>query len=353
MPYSAQKGRGFEGGSMTYGVCFEPYVGPWDGSQPVLFNAYSLDQVERMLYAVSKKFARIRTYGQGTFVWEGTPKIQDSNKYNIQAASTAGLKVSAGCYQQGANPGGDSINVAWTQTEIDYAIEQAYAYGNVDELIIGNESIWGPNSAGDITALLKYAKKKRTSEGFSATSLPVTTCQQWGVLAGVNNQQPSFEPTRKALIAMLEECENRVYANIYPYFDPTIATKIGQNPTEDHFQKVTKASYDGSLNALQTAFSDASVGLTIAIGETGWPTQGWQPTEPNPIGTVQYAQWYYDAVKSWSGTDIYYFEAFNEPWKGNESGTSSEAYFGLWTSEGTSSEPGQYTMTKITEIITV
>jgi hypothetical protein len=133
-----------------YGICFEPYVGPWVGGQPVLFNAYSPAEVAKLLAPLKAAgFARISTYGQGTFVWQGNPIVQDSNKWNIQAAAAAGMKCSAGCYQQGANPGGDSINVAWTETEINYAIAQAKAFpGIVDELVVGNECIWGPNSAG-------------------------------------------------------------------------------------------------------------------------------------------------------------------------------------------------------------
>ena len=108
-----------------YGIAFSPYVGPWVGGAPVLFNTYTLDQVTQLLTPVAKAFSLITTYGQGTFVWQTVPKIQDSNRLNIQAAKNVGLKVSAGCYQQGANPGNDSINVEWTKTEIDYALGQA------------------------------------------------------------------------------------------------------------------------------------------------------------------------------------------------------------------------------------
>ena len=106
-------------------------------------------------------FSLITTYGQGTFVWQGVPNIQDANRFNIQAAKTAGLKVSAGCYQIGADSQTDSINVEWSKTEIDYAIQQAKTYGNVVDLVIGNECIWGPNSTQAIIDLIAYAKSKR------------------------------------------------------------------------------------------------------------------------------------------------------------------------------------------------
>jgi hypothetical protein len=108
-----------------YGVAFEPYVGPWVGDGPVLYNVYTLDQVSQLLKPVAEHFSLITTYGQGIFVWQGVPQIQDANRLNIQASSAAGLKVSAGCYQQGADSNNDSFNVEWTKTEIDYAIQQA------------------------------------------------------------------------------------------------------------------------------------------------------------------------------------------------------------------------------------
>jgi exo-beta-1,3-glucanase (GH17 family) len=325
------------------GVCFEPYVGPWDGSQPVLFNTYTLDQVTDLLKPVAKKFSLIRTYGQGTFVWEGTPRIQDSNQYNIAAAKAAGLDVVAGCYQQGADPGGDSINTAWTQTEIDFAIQQAHTHGNVVGLTIGNECIWGPHSTNQITQLIKYAKTKRKALGFDETTLPVTTVQEWGVLAGVHGG-----PQASEIKTMLSECEGAVYANVYPYFDPNIAAKL-TGVSKDQFVEIVTDSFTGSVTALGDAFSAAGVTLPTFIGETGWPWEGTQPAQPAAIATKEFAQWYWDAAQSFLGEHDFYFEAFCEPWKGH----NSEAYFGLWEAEGSSTEPGNYTLTGEKAIITV
>lgn len=88
-----------------HGVAFSPYVGPWVSGAPVLFNTYTLEQVTRLLDPVAKNFSLVASYGQGTFVWQGVPNIQDSNRYITQAANNVGLKVSAGCYQQGADSG--------------------------------------------------------------------------------------------------------------------------------------------------------------------------------------------------------------------------------------------------------
>jgi len=333
-----------------YGVAFEPYVGPFVGSQPVLYNGYSLADVTALLQVVAPAFGRIATYGQGTFVWQGTPIVQDSNRLNIQAAAAAGLKVTAGCYQQGADPGGDSINVAWTQVEIDYALAQAQAYpGVVDELVIGTECIWGPNSAAAITTLIGYAKAQILALGLS---IKVSTRQEWGVLAAVSNLTPAYALTRQAILDLLAACDGFVYADVYPYFDSGIAAAIGPSPTKEQFGAAVTASFKGSYEALDAAFTANGVTTEARIGETGWPTSGTQPEQPAAIANKTYAQWHYDAISAYLASISvkgFVFEAYDEPWKGDAAGANSEAYFGIWTAQGSAQSPGQYTLTGETQ----
>lgn len=332
-----------------YGIAFEPYVGPWLADGPVYFNAYTLEQVKTLLKPVAEHFALITTYGQGTFVWQNMPMIQDSNKFNVQAASTAGIKVSAGCYQQGANQDTDTINVAWTKTEVDYAIEQAKMYNNtVVDLVIGNECIWGPNSTQAIIDLINYAKIKRAP--LTAAQLPITTRQEWGMLAGVDNPN---NPLRAKLLELLAACESQIYGTMYAYFDKNIADKIGQNPTQASFTAAVTASMNGTLSAFKKAFTDQGIGLEIRIGETGWPTQGSQKNQPNEfLANVRNAQWYYEAMVDWSDANnvkTVIFEAYDEPWKGWKDGTNSEAFFGIWKANGTANDRGHYTLNSVTQ----
>jgi exo-beta-1,3-glucanase (GH17 family) len=334
-----------------FGVAFEPYVGPWVGDGTVLYNAYSLDQVKTLLKPVAQHFSLIATYGQGTFVWQGKPIVQDGNRLNIEAASTAGLKVSAGCYQQGADQYTDTINVEWTKAEIDYAIEQAKKYNNVIDLVIGNECIWGPNSAQAIIDLINYAKGRRAP--LTAANLPITTRQQWGVLGGVDNTSPDYANMRQKLLALMAACESHVYANMYAYFDKDIASKIGQNPTQDSFTLAVTASMSNQLSGLKNAFSNQNIGFEIRLGETGWPTQGAQKDQPDAsLANVKYAQWYYAAMVAWANSNnvkTIIFSACDEPWKGPADGSNSEAFFGIWKADGTASDRSHYTLNGVTE----
>lgn len=334
-----------------FGVAFEPYVGPWVGGGPVFYNAYSLDQVTQLLKPVRDHFNLITTYGQGTFVWQNNPIVQDANRLNIQAAASLGLKVSAGCYQQGANDQGDSINVEWTKTEVDYAIQQAKQYGNVVELVIGNECLWGPNSTQAIIDLINYAKSQRAP--LTAANLPITTRQVWGVLAGVDNTSPQYAPMRQKLKDLLAACESHVYGNMYAYFDDGIAGKIGQNPSQASFTQAVTASMSSQLQAFRKAFANQGIGLEIRIGETGWPTQGSQPKQPAAyLASPTNAQWYYAAMADWSNANnlkTVLFSSFDEPWKGPADGSNSEAHFGIWKADGTAANQQSYTLNGVTQ----
>jgi exo-beta-1,3-glucanase (GH17 family) len=336
-----------------YGTAFQPYVGPWDAGGPVLFNTYTVDQVTQLLQAISPHFSLIATYGQGTFVWQGNPNIQDSNRLNIEAAKAVGLKVAAGCYQQISN---NAINIPWTQVEIDYAIQQAKQCGNVVELIIGNECLVDVNSTQAIIQLINYAKTQRTAAGFTPETLPITTRQRWDVLGGINNTSPDYAPMQQALSQLLKTCEGFVYANMYAYFDPNIANQIGTNPTQAAFTQAVTISMNNTLAALKTAFSAQQLTTEIRIGETGWPTSGSQSGQPNgAIANVQNAQWYAQAMQSWATANAIktiLFEAYDEPWKA-QGDANSETHFGLWQTIGTSSNQGQYTLTEVQQKVAI
>jgi hypothetical protein len=75
----------------------------------------------------------------------------------------------------------------------------------------------------------------------------------------------------------------------------------------------------------------------IHMGETGWATvDDHIYTTPGSGATDEIKmKLYYDAINQWAfqnNISCFYFEAFNEPWKGGELG--SESHFGLFTVDG-------------------
>jgi len=292
------------------GVNFQPYIGAWSGNPlaPPLFNSYTYDDVLTDLQTVKARgFASIKTYGVGTSPFSGNRENLDSNQYNVKAANALGLNVYLGANLQFAN---GSLDVVRTKMEIDLAISQAAADpGTVKTLIVGNESI-GVNgmTVADMVSLMDYAKTQRTAAGFTAATLPVTTVQQWGVLAGPANQ------------ALSQAAEGAIYANIYPFFDAN--TSIDNAIAQFH------TDYD----ALRTALNGFGLGsLPIAVGETGWATAGENPTNTIGMPTTANALRYFNDYVAQVTASTFFFEAFDEPWKANPQTASKsvEPHFGL------------------------
>jgi hypothetical protein len=131
-------------------------------------------------------------------------------------------------------------------------------------------------------------------------------------------------------------------------FRPHIPDQIAKNSSQDSFTQVVTNSMSRTLTALKNAFASQKVAAEIRIGETGWPTRGSQPALPKDfLASTQQAQWYYEATKSWSlstGIKTILFEAYDEPWKGSQDAANSEAFFGIWHADGTSSARNQYTL---------
>lgn len=166
------------------------------------------------------------------------------------------------------------------------------------ELVIGNECLWGPNSTQAIIELIDYAKSKR-APNFTESTLPITTRQKWDVLGGVSNTTPGYAAMRQRLLELLSACEGFIYANMYAYFDPSIAGQIGRDPNQVSFTQAVTNSMNATLAALKTAFLSQNVSTEIRIGETGWPSQGSQPAQPSDfLASAQQALWYYEAIKN-------------------------------------------------------
>lgn len=353
------------------GLGFQPYVGGFvNGNATTQFDGYSLDTVKALMQQLKNDgYTDVATYSQGSFYFGGqffgpTSPTAGSNKFNIQAAAAVGLGISAGVFQQGVN--GDGFNVADTTQEIAYILQQAQLYpGTVKEIIICNESIFGPNSLNQLNQLIASAIAMRNSTPvtpgsgtmFTSATLPITTRQRWDVIAGVNN---NANPLQGALKTLLTSVEGHVYANMYAYFDGGLPESYPTAPSDQGaFTTAVTNSMSGTLGALKTAFQAQGITTQVRIGETGWPTQGLRapPLSTAPaLGNLTLANWYFQAMKTWSASNsvpTVIFQAYDQPWQTVPAAQvpttpgSSEGFFGLYTANGTSTQT-TFTLTSIT-----
>lgn len=396
------------------GVAFEPYVGPAtdfsaNPKQFTLYSTYTYTQVLLLMGQIAQTglFQSLGTYTQGANLVNTTadPNQMDSYiingaaMYTIEAAKQMGFQVTAGAYVHNPDL---SILLAGTKVEIDYALKQASAYGNVMDIVVGNECIVGgtdpvPSTTSLIQAIDYAQNQRNTTTSFTATSLPVTTRQTYGVLSGVTLYQSTVDllngctncqSTYGTIGANFEGTNGHVYADVYPYYDQPIIDYLGANPgiSQSDFQTLVTnnpntvgsntTGIQPDLNGTISAFSSKSIVPQLWVAETGWATASTESnntqssTPPNnaPQANPTWAGWYYPDMQSWSYNNkssnslgyqipiVGYFEAFDEPWKYSAStGQGGEPNFGIWTANGTTttSPNQQYTITGFTQKYTL
>jgi len=81
------------------------------------------------------------------------------------------------------------------------------------------------------------------------------------------------------------------------------------------------------------------VSKPIHIGETGWASMssGFYGAEGSKACDEYKEALYYKHMRDWTnqtGMSCFYFEGFDEPWKGGDNTGNSEKHFGLFTVDG-------------------
>lgn len=337
------------------GIAFQPFVGPfvnptngWTG-----YSTYSYQQVLALMgpLAATQQFQVLSTYTQ--IGQPNTPYY--ASQYVIPAAKDIGMQVSAGVFVT-FNPTTGAITSpvdgSGNPVDLQPVLTAAAKYGNVIDVVVGNEDIvGGAHPAPSITALstlISTAKGLRngttnpiTGSAFTSSTLPITTRQVGGVYDIVN---PGFgdAAATAAMVALLGNVEGYAYGNFYPFFNtdviaaltcPTCTgykyTYIGMSATQAQFTSLVQQNMTDQYNPVATdvkTYVGASAPV-IRIGETGWGTQGITQA------STTYAGYYYSAMQGWSatatdpvtgGTGVpigTYFEAYNEPNKPTDKGS--------------------------------
>lgn len=229
------------------------------------------------------------------------------------------IKVQLGAYP---NPVDNAAAEADNQAELDACIRLANAYRDIVLAVsVGNETMveWSTHKI-DPSIMAGYLRKVR-----AAVTQPVTTNDNWLFWASVP----------KEVAATVDYAA----VHVYPFLDTFY------NPTKyDWRQKATpeagraKAMIDATLAEAKLQFNDARAGLAklnlgqlpMVIGETGWAAVD-TPGGPNlafrahPVNQ----RMFFEGLQAWvqqgrqdvqGPKAIFYFQAFDEPWKQGDDG---------------------------------
>ena len=162
----------------------------------------------------------------------------------------------------------------------------------------------------DIKDLVKGIKDKN---GKSYSSVPVGTVDSWNVLVD-GASKPAIDAA------------DVVYSNSFSYWQKNSQANASYSLFDDVMQ---------ALQTLQTA--KGSTDIEFWVGETGWPTDGSSYGDSVPSVENAADQWQKGicALRAW-GINVAVYEAFDEAWKPDTSGTSSvEKHWGVWQSDKT------------------
>ncbi|OBT57239.1 hypothetical protein VE04_04668 [Pseudogymnoascus sp. 24MN13] len=226
----------------------------------------------------------------------------------LPAAKAAGFKVILGVWPDYD----DSLakdEAALIKYTPDYK-DQVYA------ITVGSETMYRGNFTGP-ELLQRINKIKKAVPGFK-----VGTADSW------NKYQ---DGTADALITGGVDI---LLANGFSYWQG----QTDSNATASFFDDIMQA-----FGHIQQVSGKVDGGIELWVGETGWPTDGskYQAAVPSLEGAKNYWKKAICGITAW-GVNVFYFEAFDEPWKpksiGQDGSVADETHWGAWNADRTPKE---------------
>lgn len=178
---------------------------------------------------------------------------------------------------------------------------------------VGSEALYRDDMtaqelADAINSIKELLATINDKNGDSYADVPVGTVDSWNVLVD-GGSLPAIQAS------------DFVFANAFSYWQG----QTMKNASYSFFDDIMQA-----LQTIQTA--KGSTDLTFWVGETGWPTEGtnFESAYPSVDDAKQYWQEAICAMRAW-GVNVCVFEAFDEAWKPDTSGTSDvEKHWGVY-----------------------
>ncbi|CEP64015.1 glucan 1,3-beta-glucosidase LALA0_S10e00298g [Lachancea lanzarotensis] len=213
----------------------------------------------------------------------------------------------------------------WPNDDAHYAAEKEALQNylpwiktsTVRGILVGSEALY----RGDLTAselsdkindIRSFVANIKDSQGQSYSGNPVGTVDSWNVLVDGAN-------------AEVIKSSDIMMANAFSYWQ-------GQT-----MQNASYSFFDDIMQAMQTIQTTKGTDIPFWVGETGWPSDGtnFEQAYPGVDNAQQFWKEGICAMRGW-GVNVLVFEAFDEDWKPNTSGTSDvEKHWGVWSSGDT------------------
>ena len=232
--------------------------------------------------------------------------------------------------------------------EIQRAVNLTAKYPEIIKIIaVGNEAMvkWATSYFVQPGIILKWVNhlQELKVQGKLPESLWITSSDNFASWGG-GGEEYHVEDLNNLIKAV-----DFISMHTYPMHDTHYQPEFWKE-TEDLKKKSDLERIDSAMlrakkyamsqyDAVKTYMEGLGVNKPIHIGETGWASfsDGYYGKKgSNACDEYKEAQ-YYKHMRDWtndSGLSCFYFEAFDEPWKGGDNPGNSEKHFGLFTVEG-------------------
>ena len=281
-----------EGRLIYNAVCYGPHR---DGQRPGA-NEPSADEFLDDLHLILPRWKLIRVYGSSEFAGMMLTVIRD-NKLDIKVMLGAWIAAE-----------GDSTEAAASNIrEVDAAIRLANEFPSIVAAVsVGNEALvsWSDHRI-PLDIMIGYVKRVREGVG-----VPVTVADDFNFWN---------KPESRELSSQID------------------FITLHAHPMWNGLQLDEALDWTKERLAEIQAFHP---GRTIVIGETGWATsvhnEGQQSELIKGIPGEAGQKEFYDAVRAWASTErktVFFFEAFDENWKGGEHPADVEKHWGLFRAD--------------------
>lgn len=219
------------------------------------------------------------------------------------------IKVQLGIWINGPKATADAVN----QAEIARGIALATTYKDIVLAVsVGNETMvdWSPLQVppADMAAYIQQVR--------NAITQPVTTDDNWAFFANDGNKYQT-----KTITDVIDFASIHTYPLLDSVYNPTFEWKHLEVAPEHRAAAMADSMIDkakADYNAVKAYFEAQGITIPITVGETGWKAFGPETYRDHPANQKMY----YDRLTAWTDgpKQIFYFEAFDEPWKGDDNG---------------------------------
>ncbi|WP_299124891.1 glycosyl hydrolase family 17 protein [uncultured Winogradskyella sp.] len=232
--------------------------------------------------------------------------------------------------------------------EIERAVALANKYPDIIKVIaVGNEAMvkWAASYYVQPGVILKWVNHLQglKKDGKLSKDLWITSSDNFASWGGGGNEY-HVEDLNKLIKAV-----DFISMHTYPMHDTHYQPEFWQKPFAKEGMTDIEKIDASMLRSKEYAIAQyenvkkymESLGLNkpIHIGETGWASfsDGYYGPDGSKACDEYKEAFYYKHMRDWTnaaGMSCFYFEGFDEPWKGGDNPGNSEKHFGLFTVDG-------------------